>query len=334
MSQITINGVVTTLGADHAIGATTLVLAPGSGTTIDAALAELGLSLSPTTPLACTAIRIAAYGTGGAVTDRALTTVFTATGLGTDGTTGYPALTGVATTDGTTDIGFSAGDVLGFYADAELLNGKLDATGDGSQLTGITQSQVSGLTAALAAKVSTTGSPSSGRLAKFSGSTVIAAATAGTDYLAPAGDGSQLTGIVQSQVGGLTTSDAATFAKVKTGSAPGGSVPTTGAAYFGARTYFTAGNATFYVDASSASVVEFSSYNWFTGLPLDFKFQGNGGNVMYFGETDFGPAMEVVFVRNCSVRPANNPVNGVYVYALAGSLWVRKSDGTDVNLTP
>jgi len=122
---IPINSVITTLGADHASGATTLILAAGSETTINAALTELGETISSTTPVAITVIRAAYYGVGGTILDRSKATIFTATALGTDSGTGLPVLTGVATTDGQTDIGFSTGDIVGFYLTAGMLNGKL-----------------------------------------------------------------------------------------------------------------------------------------------------------------------------------------------------------------
>jgi hypothetical protein len=57
----------------------------------------------------------------------------------------------------------------------------------------------------LGGSVTTSGSPVSGNMAKFTGPTVIGPATAGTDYVAPNGSGAGLTGISASQIGGTVT---------------------------------------------------------------------------------------------------------------------------------
>lgn len=89
-------------------------------------------------------------------------------------------------------------------------------TGSGAALTGITESQVTGLTADLAAKAplaspSFTGTVTAASLTGIIKGTsgVLSVATVGTDYLSPTGSGASLTGITESQVTNLTSDLAA-----------------------------------------------------------------------------------------------------------------------------
>lgn len=92
----------------------------------------------------------------------------------------------------------------------------------------ISQNQVIGLNTALDSKANITGNSSQDFVAKIlqcsslnidtlngilkASSGSVSQAVAGTDYLSPSGNGSALTGLLQSQISGLTTSSAPTFA--------------------------------------------------------------------------------------------------------------------------
>jgi len=102
------NDFTTTLAQAHAAGDGSLSLPAGAGAVLAAALAELGLTTSPATPL-CVTVR------KHNPTSRGDATIFTATGLSGD------TLTGCAAAEGSVDQGFATGAAVGVLVTAGIV---------------------------------------------------------------------------------------------------------------------------------------------------------------------------------------------------------------------
>lgn len=231
------NNAQTTLAANYTAGSGTVTLASGYGATLAAKITAAGFaSIAPTAPLRFTLIAASAINTYGQISDLSRVTILEATGLAGD------VLSGVTAVEGTTDQNFSAGDTFAVLLTAGQIQEMQAAIvagggggGGGGTVTTVSVVSANGFagtvanaatTPAITLKTTITG------LLKGNG-TAIAAAIAGTDYLAPTGNGSGLTGLTESQIANLTTDLAACEKTANKGQAngyasldSGGKVPT------------------------------------------------------------------------------------------------------------
>lgn len=189
-----VNVASSTLRLPYTAGDTTLKLFRSYGTTLAAALVAQGLpAISASHPLRFQMVSSAAYNPDtGQITDLSLTTIFEATGLSSDD------LSGLSVVEGTTDQDYANGDIflVGLTAgQVQSIQAAVNALENvGGSVTSVGLTMPTGFSVA-GSPITTTGTLAvttalSGILKGSAGA--ITTAAAGTDYLAPSGNGSQL----------------------------------------------------------------------------------------------------------------------------------------------
>jgi hypothetical protein len=191
--------------------------------------------------------------------------------------------TGTLRVAGANMPGGSSGDVLTSDANGNL-SLQAPAGGGGGTVTSVTVESANGLAGTVNDAETTpqiTLSTTVTGLLKGNG-TAVSAATAGTDYLAPAGSGASLTGITATQVGAdASGAAAAAQAAAEAASDPAGSAAT---AQSNAETY-AASQASAAQSAAEAASVPLSD------LPLSVANGGSGTALQVPGATPFNPVM-------------------------------------------